>query len=108
LSFFNLRFLTCMFLSGLAGMLFYLLLPVLAVLSPKMPITFWEALKLNLASSLGTVKMFFIRPEVRKTLLLLSPASLLPIMVIAIRWKSSYGDSKLGLRLTNFMVHVIH
>ena len=108
LNFFNLRFLMCMLLSGLAGMLFYLLLPVLAVLSHKMPITFWQALKLNLASSLDTVKMFFIRPEVRKTLLLLSPASLLPILVIAIRWKSSHGDSKLGQALNGFMVHVIH
>jgi tetratricopeptide (TPR) repeat protein len=108
LSFFNLRFLTFMFLSGLAGMLFYLLLPLLAVLSHKMPITFWEALKLNLASALVAIKLFFTRPEMRKTLLLLSPASLLPILVIGIRWKSSHGDSKLGLALTSFMVHVIH
>ena len=108
LSFFNLRFLTCMFLCGLAGMLFYLLLPLLAVLSHKMSITFWQALKLNLMASLGTLKLFFTRMEVRKTLLLLSPASLLPILVIGIRWKSSYGDSKLGLTLTSFMVHVIH
>jgi tetratricopeptide (TPR) repeat protein len=108
LSFFNLRFLTCMLLGGLAGMLFYLLLPLLAVLSHKMPITFWEVLKLNLASSWDTVKLFFIRSDWRKTLLLLSPASLLPILVIGIRWKSSYGDSKLGLALTSFMIHVIH
>ncbi len=108
LSFFNLRFLTCMLLGGLAGMLFYLLLPLLAVLSHKMPITFWEVLKLNLASSWNTVKLFFTQSEVRKTLLLLSPASLLPILVIGIRWKSSYGDSKLGLALTSFMIHVIH
>ncbi len=55
------------------------------------------------------VKMFFIQPEVRKTVLLLSPASLLPVLVMAIRWKSSFGDnSKIGLALTSFMFHAIH
>ena len=39
-----------MILCGLAGMLFYLLLPLLAVISGKMPVTFWEMLKLNLSS----------------------------------------------------------
>ncbi len=94
---------------GLAGLLFFLLLPLLTVISHKMPLTFWQALRLNLAAELGMVKMFFIQPEIRKTVLLLSPTSLLPILVIAIRWKSSFGDSsKLGLALTSFMFHVIH
>ena len=49
LSFFNLRFLRRMALCGLAGMLFYFLLPILAMISHKVPVTFWQALKLNLA-----------------------------------------------------------
>jgi tetratricopeptide (TPR) repeat protein len=109
LSFFNLRFLTRMILCGLAGMLFYLLLPLLAVVSHKMPITFWQALRLNLVAQWDVVKLFFVQPEVRKTVLLLSPASLLPVFVMAIRWRSSFGDnSKVGLALASFMFHVIH
>ena len=109
LAFFNLRFLARMSLCGLAGMLVYLLLPLLAVASHKMPITFWQALRLNLAAQWNVVKIFFIGPEVRKTLLLLSPASLLPVLLMGIRWKSSFGDSsKLGLALASFMFHVVH
>ncbi len=107
--FFNLRFLSRMFLCGLVGALFFLLLPALAVISHKMPITFWQALKLNLEAELGMVKLFFVQPEVRKAVLLLSSASLLPVLVIAVRWKSSFGDnSKIGLALTSFMFHAIH
>ncbi len=109
LSFFNGRFLTRMFLCGLAGTLFYLALPLLAVASQKMPITFWQALKLNVGAELSVVKSFFINPDVRRTVLLLSTSSLLPMLVLAIRWKSSFGDnSKLGQTLTSFMFHVIH
>ncbi len=109
LSFFNLRFIQWMVLSGLAGLLFYLLLPLLAMTSHKAPVTFWQVLKENLAAQWEVVKMFFVQPEVRKTVLLLSPASLLPALVMAIRWRASFGDSsKLGLALTSFMFHVIH
>ena len=109
LSFFSMRFLRRMVLCGLLGMLFYLLLPLLTASSHKAEVTFWQALKLNLASQWGVVKMFFTNPVVRRTVLLLSPASLLPVLMLAIRWKSSFGDSsKLGLALTSFMFHVIH
>ncbi len=109
MSFFNLRFIKWMVLSGLAGMLFYLLLPLLVMTSHKVPITFWQALEANLAAQWEVVKMFFVRPDVRKTLLLLSPTSLLPVLAMAIRWRSSFGDnSKMGLALASFMFHVIH
>jgi tetratricopeptide (TPR) repeat protein len=109
LSFFNLRFIKWIVLGGLAGMLFYLLLPLLAMASHKAPVTFWQALEANLAAQWEVVKMFFVRMDIRKTLLLLSPASLLPVVVLGIRWRSSFGDnSKIGLALTSFMFHVIH
>jgi tetratricopeptide (TPR) repeat protein len=109
LNFFNLSFLSRMFFCALAGTLLYLLLPLIAVISHKMPITLWEALKLNLEAQLGMVKMFFVRPEIRKTVLLLSPGSLLSVLVIAVRWKSSFGDnSKVGMALTSFMFHLVH
>lgn len=109
LGFFNLGFLRRMILSGLAGMLFYLLLPLLAAGSHTLDLTFGQALKLNLAAQWAVVKMFFTNPPVRHTLLLLSPASLVPVLVMAIRWRSSFGDnSKLGLALASFMFHLIH
>ena len=109
LSFFNVRFLRGMTLCALAGMLLYLVLPVLAASSHKVELTFWQALKLNFASQWLVVKMFFTNSEVRRTVLLLAPGSLLPALVLAIRWKSSFGDSsKLGLALASFMFHVVH
>jgi tetratricopeptide (TPR) repeat protein len=109
LSFFNLDFLRRMILCGLAGMLFYLALPLWAVISNKVPLTFWEALKLNLGAEWGVVKIFFTNPAARHMVLLLSPASLLPVLVMAIRWKSSFGDnSKLGFALSSLMFHIVH
>ncbi len=109
LSFFNLRFIKWLVLAGAAGLLFYFLLPLVAATSHKMPVTFWQALKENLAAQFEMIKLFFIQPEVRKTVLLLSPASLLPVFVMAIRWRASFGDSsKMGLALASFMFHVIH
>ena len=57
--FFNWRFLGRMLLCGLAGMLFYLLLPLLAVVSHKVPATFWQILKFNLAPQYGVLKTYF-------------------------------------------------
>jgi tetratricopeptide (TPR) repeat protein len=108
LRFFNLRFLRSMALCGLAGMLFYFLLPALAIVSHKVPVTFWQALKLNLAGQWEVEKMFFTQPEIRKTVLLLSLTSLVPVLLLSIRWKSSFGDdSKLGQALTSFMFHIV-
>ncbi|HXI71307.1 MAG TPA: tetratricopeptide repeat protein [Verrucomicrobiae bacterium] len=109
LSFFNLRFLRRMILCGLAGMLFYLLMPLLAAVSHKVELTFWQTLKLGLLSQWTVIKAFFTVSSVRRTVLLLSPTSLVPMLVMAIRWKSSFGDnSKLGLALTSLMFHIFH
>jgi tetratricopeptide (TPR) repeat protein len=108
-NFFNVRFLTRMALCGLAGMLFYFFLPLAAVVSGKMPVTFWQALKLNLSGQFDTLKLFFVNGDVRYALELLSLTSLLPVLVLAIRWKSSFGDSsQIGVRLANLMFHLIH
>jgi tetratricopeptide (TPR) repeat protein len=109
LNFFNVRFLRRMFLCGLLGLLFYLLLPVLAVVSHKVPVTFWQALKFNFSAQWLPLRLFFTSPDVRQTLGLLSLTSLLPVLLLSIRWNSSFGDnSKLGLALTSFMFHVVH
>ena len=107
-SFFNLRFLNRMILCGLAGMAFYLLLPLLAVISGNLPVTFWEALKFELSSPFSAVKTFFISAEIRHTLGLMSLTSLVPLLVLAIRWSSSFGDSsRIGAALTGFMLNLV-
>jgi tetratricopeptide (TPR) repeat protein len=108
LAFFNARFLGLMALCGLAGISLYLLLPLLTVVSGTVPLTFWEALKYNLATQFFMVKLFFVQPEVRKALWLLSLTSLLPLLAMAFRWKLFYGDtSRAGVALANFMIHLV-
>ncbi len=109
LGFFNLRFFERMTLCGLAGILFYLLLPLVAVISSKVPVTFWEVLKFNLSSQFHVVKAFFINGNVRDTLGLLSLSSLAPVLMLSIRWRASFGDpSPIGTALTSFMFHLVH
>ena len=92
-------------------MLFYLLLPLLAVISGKLPLTFWQALKSNLAPPYEVVKFAFLcclHPGVHPELLALFLAYLMPLFVMAIRWKSSFGDnSPMGMALTSFMFHLV-
>jgi tetratricopeptide (TPR) repeat protein len=108
LSFFKLRFLGRMLFCGLAGMLFYLLLP-LVVISGKVPLTFWETLRLNLSSQFSVVGAFFSDGNVRQTLELLSLSSLAPVLMLAIRWHSSFGDtSQIGRALASLLFHLVH
>ena len=112
LGIFNLRFLSRMALCGLAGMLFYLLLPVLTVISGGTPFTFWELLKLNLSPQYGVVKIFMgtlAHPQSNMELLSLLLAYFMPVFLMAIRWKPSFGDrSKIGSSLASFIFHLIH
>jgi tetratricopeptide (TPR) repeat protein len=109
LSFFNSSFLVRMILCGLAGLSFYLLLPLAAVVSHKVEIGFWQALRFNVSGEWSVVKIFFTVPAVRWKVSLLSLLSLMPVLVLAIRWRSSFGDnSKVGQALTNFMFHLVH
>jgi len=109
LSFFNARFLERMTLCGLAGISFYLLLPLVAAISGRVPVTFREALRFNLSSQFHIVKAFFISGNVRNTLGLLSLSSLAPLLMLSIRWRASFGDpSPIGTALTSFMFHLVH
>jgi tetratricopeptide (TPR) repeat protein len=108
-SFFNLPFLRRMALCGAAGMLFYLLLPLLAVISGKLPLTFWETMKYELLAPASVIRAFFTSPDLRRTLGLMSLTSLLPIFLLAIRWSSSFGDnSRIGAALASFMFSLVH
>ncbi len=96
-----------MMLFGLLGVSFYLLLPLLAVFSHKMPVPFWQVLKYNLSSQFNVVRAFFVGSQLRQAVGLLSLTSLLPVFVLAIRWGSTFGDSsRLGISLAGFMFHL--
>ncbi len=111
-SFFNLRFLGRMALCGLLGMTFFLLLPLLAVISGKVPMTFWEGLKISLGPQYNVLKFYFffcLHPLKNLVFLALLLAYLIPMFVLAIRWKSAFGDhSQIGLALTSFLFHLAY
>ena len=110
LSFFNLRFLRRMLLCGLLGTAFYLLLPALAVTSGTAPLTFWEALKANLSPQFQLLKTLFfccLHPQAHLEYVALLLVYFIPLVILAVRWGSSFGDqSPLGTMTTNFLFHL--
>jgi tetratricopeptide (TPR) repeat protein len=107
LSFFDLRFLGRLTSCLLAGLLLYLLLPLLHGGSSVSSVPFWPALKANVNAQRGILMMFY--KFARQDVALLALTSLLPIFIISIRWASYFGDtSKLGVALATFMFHVVH
>lgn len=84
--FFRLDFLTRMFLLGLAGLSLYLLLPVIQSQSEVAPTSFWVGLKMNLVTQKSMVLNF------RSVGLLPGLYALIPLLILAIRWSSSFGD----------------
>jgi tetratricopeptide (TPR) repeat protein len=108
LEFFNARFLSRMFLCGVAGMLLYLLLPTIHVMSSQPVFSFWTALKSNLALDKQAF-MHFAGGARMNVLLLLALTSILPVLIIGIRWSSNFGDpSKMGSALTTWIFHFAH
>src|SRR5204863_9977936 len=101
------RFLMRMAGWALVGLSFYLLLPTLQNFSPHSQVDFWTALKANLKSQ-KEILSYFRRPGFRSLLV----ASLLPVLVLSIRWKShtvQFGDdTRLGVFLTKTTVHLLH
>jgi tetratricopeptide (TPR) repeat protein len=109
LGFFNLDFLGRMIFCGLAGMLFYLLLPWLAIHSDRLPLTFWQALKANWSAQFFVIKLFFTHPIFRQAVELMSLASLVPVLFLSLRWGSSLTDrNRIATALAGVMFHLIH
>jgi len=92
---------------GLAGLSLYLLLPTVASFSAHGQVDFWTALKAHLKSQMEILG-YFRRSAFRA----LAVASVLPILVLSIRWKSHTlqcgDDTRLGVFLTRAMVHLVH
>lgn len=109
LSFFNLGFLARMTFFSLLGLLLYLLLPLLLSHSSDTPGTFKSALTYNLGSQWGILKQlyYFYRENYRG--LVVAATSLLPLFVISLRWRSSFGDdSPLGVFIAQAVFHFVH
>lgn len=108
LAFFNVRFLTRMALCGLAGMSFYLLLPIIGKISSGLPFSFWEMLKPALRMDWMVLKLISTA-QVRHDVLLMSVTTLVPLLVMSIRWSANFGDnSRMGTALANYMFHIVH
>jgi len=108
LEFFNVRFLLRMSLCGLAGMFLFLLLPILVKIQGDFSLTFWQMLKPALRMDWLVVKSI-MNGEVRHNLILMSVTTLLPVLVMAIRWSASFGDnSRIGAALVNYLFHLVH
>jgi tetratricopeptide (TPR) repeat protein len=107
LEFFRLDFLGRMTVSGLAGLLFFLLLPLKAKLTSIYPVTFWDMLRPNLGLDWMVIKLVH-EGTARKDIALMALTSLLPAFVMSIRWSSSFGDSsRLGAALVNYVMHAV-
>ena len=108
LGFFEPGFLIKMVLCGAAGLLFYLLLPMIYVASGEATASFWQALKFNLSAEKNTF-LYFAGKLPKNRLLLLMLTSFLPVLVMGIRWPSRFGDpSRMGTRLTALVFHLAH
>lgn len=104
LAFFNLRFLLRMAAAGLIGFALCLLMPYLQSHAVDAGGTFWQTLRLHLA----THKNFVVGMPV-KALWVLGLTSLLPVVALSIRWAASSGDnSPLGIALGAFLFHLGH
>jgi tetratricopeptide (TPR) repeat protein len=103
-SFFNIRFLATMASFGVAGLLLFLLLPLLNSSSPLVDQSFWQLLKIGLGHQKAQLMGF-----PRYIVLLVALTSLLPVLFMGIKWPNQLGDiSAAGNALTNLMTHVIH
>ena len=102
--FFDGRFLLRIILWGLLGTSLYCLMPLLQSQNADVPVGFWQSLRYALASQKNILFGF-----PKKTLLLLSLTSLVPILLISIRWPQSFGDlSPHGARFATLMFHLVH
>lgn len=105
--FFSGRFLLRAWVLGLAGMSLYLLLPLVATRHPDSPIGFWPALKFVLVGQKNLLAAHW--KYARDELALAGLVSLLPMFVLALKFKVNYGDtSRLGSGLATMSFHILH
>src|SRR5438093_8139825 len=104
LSFFEFRFLARMFGWGAAGLTLYLLLPLLHASSGQTGLSFWQALRSELAGQKNALLTF-----PRLFVAFAGLTSLVPLLLIGIRWPSALGEtSPVGATLTALLFRVVH
>lgn len=110
LGFFSLHFLTRITLWGLAGLLLVLLLlvPLAANFSGALPLGAWLAIKSHLQAD-WVVAGLLGQERIRHDLAVLALTSLLPALLMAIRWSAGFGDnSRIGAGLVTYMMYLVH
>lgn len=106
LKFFDRRFLTGIGLSWVAGLTLYLLLPLVQTLSGHGLVAFWPALKSAIG---GQWQLLHTLAQLRGQLWVLGLFSLVPVLIISIRWAPYFGDSSwLGVGMAKFMFFLVH
>ena len=100
-----------MVLLSLAGLSLFLVLPLVQTFSPDSALSFWQALHAAAASYKATLHGFigvFLRHH-RDVALLLAAISLLPVLVLSIRWRSSaLSGSQARADLALLILHLTH
>ncbi|HON07308.1 MAG TPA: DUF2723 domain-containing protein, partial [Verrucomicrobiota bacterium] len=105
IEFFSAQFFKRFVLLFIAGLLFYLFMPLVAYIQGGGQYTFWELLK----GELGQQKMLLFYRGFRWPVFLLSLTSLLPLLLISIRWSSFVGDvSPVANYLNTILFKFIH
>ena len=110
LDFFRMRFLGRLILSGLAGLLLFLLVvvPLLSRFSGTYSEGYWTGVKWVLRNDWQTLKLISYE-NIRHHLALISLTSFLPAFIISIRWSATFGDSsRIGAALVNYMMHGVN
>ena len=105
------RFLLRMALLGLAGLSLFLVLPLVQAFSPDSALSFWQALQAAAASYQASLQAFFGRflRHHRDVALLLAAVSLLPVLVLSIRWGvSAFPASHARADPAPFLFHLTH
>jgi tetratricopeptide (TPR) repeat protein len=107
----DVRFFLRMTLLGLAGLAFFLLLPLVQALTPGSPLSFWQSLQTAAVSYETALHLFarlFLRQRLELTLLL-AAASLLPVLLLSIRWGSLGTREGSGqFDLASLILHIAH
>jgi tetratricopeptide (TPR) repeat protein len=107
----ELRFLLRMALLGLAGLSLFLVLPLVQTFSPDSALSFWQALHATAGAHKATLNGFFgvFLRQHRDVALLLAATSLLPVLLLSIRWGSAaLGGSQARADLTMLVLHLTH
>jgi tetratricopeptide (TPR) repeat protein len=108
--FFDTRFLVQVALCGLAGLSIYLVWPILQNLTSDAPVPIGQELRHVLGTQFGLVQFLFNRfNHNRHVALIVALTSLLPLLVLCLRWRSHSGDqTAAGSSISTLTAYFIH